>query len=115
MSDFAALLAEAEFVDKDARTDYTGPIDPAVVSIVDTCVSGGKRATIPVPSLDVFDALAEQLAAQARKLDKTAHITKVWADDEKTVIQALRVGVGAKRGRTAAEKPANEAAPAESK
>lgn len=119
MSDFAALLANAQLVDRTAtRPLYDGPIDDSIVAAVKMILDNDRPIMIPLDSLEKFDQLAEQFAAQARKLDKTASITKVWADPkEKTILKGMKVNVGAKRGRGAApaadEVPA--AAPAESK
>lgn len=111
MSDFAALLANAQLVEPTSRPVYDGPIDESIVAAVKMIIDNDRPILIPLDSLEKYDQLAEQFAAQARKLDKTASITKVWADPkEKTTLKGMKVNVGAKRGRNAA--PAADEVPA---
>lgn len=112
MSDFAALLESAKFEPKKVTpSEYTGPIDDAVVKLVDMLIANGERATIPVDGQETFDKYAVQIAAQARTRGKTAAIGKGFADKEKTELVSMRVSVGDKRGRK--ENSTEDAPPAE--
>lgn len=118
MTDFAALLANAQLVEKPfTRAGYTGPIDPNIVTAVQMILDNDKPLFIPVSSEEEFEGLAEQFVAQARKVEKTASATKVWADKDKTKLKALKVSIGDKRGRKAKEETAvaETPAPAEAK